>query len=150
MLISMPGRILLLLCFLTSGCCQLSSIKDKQPERPKVTSSWTERTDFFGVTSIGFFVMNKGESIDNGKLGIRVIDIIPAQCPCVMCESTFPATKISFYRPSDGKILCEGEFHRGTADLAVMAKCNPTIGVTHIAINAINTKENWVSFDLRK
>jgi hypothetical protein len=147
----MPVRIaaLLLLCLLTPGCCQLSSIKDKQPDRPKVTSSWTERTDF-GVTSIGFFVMNKGESIDNGQLGVRVIDILPKGCSCMSCEPTNPRARIAFYRPSDNKVLCEGYFFAGSASLDFVAKCDPAMGISHIAINAINTKENWVSFDLRK
>ncbi len=146
----MPVRIaaLLLLCFLIAGCCQLSSIEDKQPERPKVTSSWRERTDF-GVTSIGFFVMNKGESIDNGQLGVRVIDILPKECRCMSCEPTNPRVRIAFYRPSDNTVLCEGEF-QGSASLEVMAKCNPIMGVRTISVNAINTRENWVSFDLRK
>lgn len=140
--------VLLLYCFAVSGCCQLDSTQNKQPSRPNVKSTWSERTDF-GVTSIGFFVMNKGESIENGKLGVRVIDIIPKECRCMMCEPTFPRAIIAFYRPSDGKILCQGEF-QGTADLVVMAKCDPAVGISHIAINAINTKEKWVSFDLRK
>lgn len=137
-----------LLCSLTSGCCQLFFQEDKQPLRPNVNSSWRERTDF-GVTSIGFFVMNKGEAIDNGQLGVKVIDIIPKECRCVSCEPTYPKARIAFYRPSDNKILCEGEF-QGSASLEVMAGCDPTMGARSISVNAINTKEKWVSFDLRK
>jgi len=93
--------------------------------------------------------MNKGESIDNGQLGVKVIDVLPKECECMSCEPTYPRVKIAFYRPSDNKILCEGEF-QGNASLEVMAKCDPGMGISHIAINAINTKEKWVSFDLRK
>ena len=139
---------LTLLCFLTSGCCQLFSKEDPQPVRPNVTSSWRERTDF-GVTSIGFFVMNKGEAIDNGQLGVKVIDILPKECRCMSCEPTYPTARIAFYRPSDNKLLCEGEFG-GSAILEVMARCDPSIGARSISVNAINTKEKWVSFDLRK
>jgi hypothetical protein len=103
----------------------------------------------FGVRTVGFFVMNKGESIDNGLLGVKVIDVLPKECKCMSCEPTYSRVKIAFYRPSDNKILCEGEF-QGTASLEIMAKCDPEMGISHIGINAINTKENWVSFDLRK
>jgi hypothetical protein len=103
----------------------------------------------FGVRTVGFFVMNKGESIDNGLLGVKVIDVLPKECKCMSCEPTYPRVKIAFYRPSDNKILCEGEF-QGNASLEIMAKSDPEMGISHIGINAINTKENWVSFDLRK
>lgn len=147
----MPVRIaaLVLLCFFASGCCQLFSKEDKQPDRPSVTSRWVEQTDF-GVTSIGFFVMNKGEAIDNGRLGIRVIDVLPKQCECMSCEPTYPRVRIAFYQPSDNKVLCEGLFFAGSASLDMTAHCAPSIGATVIYVNAINTKENWVSFDLRK
>lgn len=141
--------VLSLLCFLTSGCCQLFSKEDKQPERPKVSSSWSERS-FFGVTSIGFFVMNKGEAIDNGRLGVKVAEVTPQECKCISCEPTSPRVRIAFYRPSDNKVLCEGEFSRGSARLDKLPNCDPSIGISVISVNAINTKEEWVSFDLRK
>ena len=138
-----------LLCFLTSGCCQLFSKEDKQPNRPSVTSSWSERTDF-GVRSIGFFVMNKGESIDNGQLGVKVIDVLPKECKCMSCEPTYPRVRIAFYRPSDNKVLCEDDFFQGSSSFDIRPKCDPTMGISVISINAINTKEKWASFDLRK
>lgn len=138
--------VLLLICCAASGCCQLFSKEDKQPVRPNVTSTWTERTDF-GVTSIGFFVMNEGEAIDNGQLGIKVIEVSPKKCECMSCEPTNARVRIEFYRPSDNMVLCEGNFFVGSGSLDM---CNPSIGITHIAINAINPKEKWVSFDLRK
>ena len=146
----MPIKIaaLLVLCFLTPGCCHLLSEEHKQPDRPDVTSSWGVRTDF-GVTSIGFFVMNKGESSANGQLGVKVIDILPKECECMSCEPTNPRVRIAFYQPSDSRVLCEGLFFEGSAPLDMTAKCNPSMGATTIYVNAINTKQNWVSFDLR-
>jgi hypothetical protein len=141
---------LFLFCLLTSGCCQLFSKEDPQPARPNVTSTWTEQTDSFGVRTIGFFVMNKGEAIDNGRLGVKVIDVLPMECECMSCEPTYPRVKIAFYRPSDNKVLCEGDFFKGSASLEITAKCDPGMGISHLAINAINTKDKWVSFDLRK
>ena len=91
--------------------------------------------------------MNKGEAIDNGQLGIKVIDVLPKECECMSCEPTNSRVRIAFYRPSDNKMLCEGNFFAGSASLD---KCDPAVGISHIAINAINTKEKWVSFDLRK
>jgi hypothetical protein len=146
---SVKNAALVLLCFLTSGCCQVFSKEDKQPDRPNVTSSWRERTDF-GVTSIGFFVMNKDEAIDNGRLGVRVIDILPQQCECMRCEPTRPRVRLAFYQPSDNKVLCEGLFFAGSARLDVRPHCDPSIEASVIYINAINTREKWVSFDLRK
>ena len=146
----MPVKIaaLLVLCFLTPGCCHLLSGEHKEPDRPDVTSSWKARTDV-GFTSIGFFVMNKGESSDNGQLGVRVIDILPKQCECMSCEPTLPRVRIAFYQPSDSRVLCEGLFFAGSASLDMQPQCDPSIGATTIYVNAINTKEKWVSFDLR-
>lgn len=94
--------------------------------------------------------MNKGEAIDNGKLGIKVLDILPMECECLSCEPTFPRVRIGFYRPSDNRTLCEGEFFTGSATLNVVAKCERAMGVSVVSVNAINSKEQWVSFDLRK
>ena len=139
-----------LLCFLSSGCCQLFSKEDPQPARPNLTSSWREQTDLFGVRSIGFFVMNKGEATDNGQLGVKVIDILPKECRCMSCEPTNPRVRIAFYRPSDNKLLCEDDFFQGSSSFDIRPKCDPTMGISVIAINAVNTQEKWVSFDLRK
>jgi hypothetical protein len=43
-----------LVSFLMSGCCQLFSKADPQPNRPNVTSASREKTDLYGVRTVGF------------------------------------------------------------------------------------------------
>ena len=138
--------VILLLAGLSAGCCYVR--QEQQPARPNAISSWRERTDF-GVTRIGYFVLNKGESLDNGKLGVRIIDIRPAECKCLTCIPTNPIARIGFYQPPNNTLVCDGEF-QGSASLQDVAKCDPSIGATGIYVYAINSKEQWVAFDLRK
>jgi len=144
----MPVRLCLILvsALLSAGCCHVGP--QQQPARPNATSEWREQTAS-GVTRLGYFVMNKGESLDNGKLGVKVIDIRPAECKCLTCLPSAPTARIGFYKAPNPTLVCEGDFH-GSASLQDIAKCDPSIGATGIYVYSINSKEQWVAFDLRK
>src|SRR5215510_7637651 len=58
-----------MVALLSSSCC--SDMRQlNEPERPSKVRGWDELRD--GNTVIkGIFLLNKGESTDNGKIGIR-------------------------------------------------------------------------------
>ncbi len=151
------SHILLVLIGLTcSGCvCHPSLYKNvpaDTPTRPNIKSSWTESHDY-GFTSVGQFLLNRGESIDNGKLGIRVVDFIPSKCRSLFAEYPDPPKVVlEFYRPSDKHVLCtvtlDGPIANSSIDREEM--CGNKTGFSVVGINGLNAHDGWVSFDLRK
>jgi hypothetical protein len=135
---------------LHGGCC--SSQQRVEPARPDKVRGWKEIRDGT-VVSIGMFVMKKGESSDNGELGVKVIDII-APTPCSDGYAGMAKVVLSFYRPSDKKVLCdEAIFTEGGTSMGTgppYPHCTPEVGLSAISVNWINTKDGWVWFDLRK
>jgi hypothetical protein len=121
------------------------------PDRPKVKSTWNE-SQIYGFTSIGPLVLNKGESSDNGSLGVKVIDFIPRSCNSFLSHSpNQPKVVLQFYRPSDNHIFCEATLS-GPANSPIDREeiCGTRTGISTVGINGINAKDGWVSFDLRK
>jgi hypothetical protein len=121
------------------------------PTRPTVKSSWSERHDWT-VTSFGPLILNKGESSDNGSIGVKVIDIIPRNCSSFLSHSPQPPKAIlQFYRPSDHQVLCEVTLPGpGNSPIDWEDICGTKVGISHVGISGIKAKEGWVSFDLRK
>src|SRR6185369_8280564 len=122
------------------------------PGRPTVESSWRESQLTVGVTSFGPMVLNKGESTENGWLGVKIIGFIPRSCPSFLSHSPEqPKAVFQFYRPADHQILCEITLS-GPANTSIDRDemCGEKIGISVVGINGINAKEGWVSFDLRK
>jgi hypothetical protein len=145
-------RVLLgILALSTGSCCQLSPMSRDTPTRPNIKSTWRESHDF-GMTSFGPLVLNKGESTDNGSLGVKVVDFIPRSCSSVFSHSPAqPKAVLQFYRPSDHQILCEVTVS-GPANSPIDGEemCGTRTGISHVGVSGINAKEGWVSFDLRK
>jgi hypothetical protein len=99
-------------------------------------------------------VLTKGESSDNGKVGIRVVDIIAGD-PCASYGTLQSITrvKLQFYQPAQQSVICEDTFNAGSGASLIAGPCGPRIadfGISAISINAINASEGWVWFDLRK
>jgi len=132
------------------GCC--SPQARVEPVRPQKVDGWQD-TYFSGVHSIAELVLSKGESSDNGELGVKVVDII-APKPCSEGYASEPKAVLQFYRPSDKKVLCEEAiFAEGGTSMGTgppYPHCTPEVGLTAISVKAINAKEGWVWFDLRK
>jgi hypothetical protein len=135
---------------LHGGCC--SSQQRVEPARPEKARGWKEIRDGT-VVSIGMFVLKKGESTDNGELGVKVVDII-APKPCADGYAGMAKVVLSFYRPSDKKVLCEEAiFTEGGTSMGTgppYPHCTPEVGLSAISVNAINARDGWVWFDLRK
>lgn len=122
------------------------------PTRPNIKTSWSESHDY-GFTSVGQFLLNRGESTDNGKLGIRVVDFLPSKCRSLFAEYPDPPRVVlEFYRPGDKLVLCtvtlDGPIANSSIDREEM--CGNKTGFSVVGINGLNTHDGWVSFDLRK
>ncbi len=107
-----------------------------------------------GVHTIAILVLRKGESSDNGKIGVRVSDIIAAD-PCAGYGTLqrIPRVKMQFYDVHQQSVVCEDLLTDGSGTLLGAGPCGEKIaelGVTAISINAINATDGWVSFELRK
>ena len=145
-------RILLGIFALSAGgCCQLSPMSRDTPIRPNIKSTWNERHDF-GTTSFGPLILSKGESTDNGSLGVRIVAFIPRTCPSFLSHSPEqPKAVFQFYRPSDNQVLCQVTLS-GSSNTSIDREdmCGTKTGISVVGINGINAKDGWVSFDLRK
>jgi hypothetical protein len=99
-------------------------------------------------------VLKKGESSDNGKVGVRVVDIVAGD-PCASYGTlkSLTSVKLQFYQPSPQRVICEDTFNSGSGASLLAEPCGQRIadfGISAISINAINATEGWVWFDLRK
>jgi hypothetical protein len=144
-----PG-LLGILALSSVSCCQLSPMSRDTPTRPNIKSSWKERRDWT-VTSLGPLILNKGESSDNGSLGVKAIDFIPRSCSSFLSHSPAqPKVVLQFYRPSDNHLFCEVTLS-GPANAPIDGEemCGAKTGVSVVRVNGINARDGWVSFDLR-
>jgi hypothetical protein len=137
----------LLLSVFLSDCGPCTKRPPAQPVGPFEVDGWKETRDS-GVVYVAVLLLRKGESSNNGKVGVRVTEIKEAN-PC--CGDPNPLcdrrATIQFYRPADGRVLCELEpSDRGNNVIS----CAEEIGVSVIGIRAIDTAEDWVLFDLRR
>lgn len=130
------------------GCC--TPQEQAQPTRPEQVRGWKE--DFSsGVHSVADLVLSEGESIDNGKIGIKVVSISKhITCVKPYSEPIIPETVLRFYSVSDQQVLLETSFRMGGANLARFPISNATYNIGTVYINAINTKDRWVWLDLRE
>jgi hypothetical protein len=123
----------------------------KQPERPSVVVGW----DHFSADrpdSEAEFVLNKGESTDNGTIGIEVVDILPPvdRCAEIGSYSTYPRVELQFYRPSDRKVLCQDTWIQGSIHIGGNGDCEgQPMGFDNLVVSHINTSEKWVHLTLR-
>ena len=138
-----PHTLLLLLLLLTVGCCQ--PWEQPQQSHPGRGPGW-ERSRIHTVQILGTFVLREGESTESAKLGAEVVDVSPlVTCLGSFQEPPMREVVLRFYDPSDRRVLCETSVREGGGDL----QCGNGADLPGIYVNAINTKEGWVWFDLR-
>lgn len=127
----------------TDGCCRPLP---PQPSRPARVEGWEDSDSGSGFRFRAVLLLKKGESSDNGKIGVKVTDIAEAeQCGDVGIEYHRRAT-VQFFSPSDGRMLCEEiVVDHGNSTIG----CGESLGVDVIGVRAISTAEGWVLFDLR-
>ena len=139
----LPHILSISLLLLTVGCC----LPWEQPQQrhPGAVPGW-ERSRIHTVQILGTFVLKKGESTESAKLGVEVVEISPlVTCLRMFQEPPMRAAVLRFYDPAGRRVLCETSVREGGGGL----QCGNGAHLPGIYVNAINTKEGWVWFDLR-
>jgi hypothetical protein len=133
--------------FISISACSSWDPEIVKPTRPRSVHGW-QKYDTGSIQIRGEFVLGKDESIDNGHVGIKVLDIYPAKYH-LLDSPELPKTKIQFFRVSEQTPICEGIFSRGGNRLDLPDTCKNYLEWTVIYIRDINHSESWVFFDLR-
>ena len=133
----------------TGGCCEEVHFT---PQRPTSVRGWHEFNEQ-GAHVIGEFVLNKGEDVDNGRLGVELVKIIPRKrCHDLSAENdTIPRALMKFYRAKDHQPIGEIEVTKGASSRLVNYNIPVDgYGVDAVFVREINTKDEWIWFELLK
>jgi hypothetical protein len=138
-----------LFLFSQSGCweCQVER-EFNHPVRPSNVHGWAG-FQHGSVTVDPDFVLGVGESVDNGRVGVRIVSVTPAKCS-LFKEPETPSARIQFYEVSDRSVICESIFQPGSAFLRRPHVCGEEFEWDIIGISAVNAGEKWVAFELGK
>lgn len=134
------------------GCCLKGGAR-KEPPYPGVKLGWDER-DIRGIHLLGSFVLKTGETLENGNVQIKVIEMAPSD-PCAGQYSLTGSDRVSlrFTRKTDQKVLCESIFNGqglGTLSSAPCGDVTKESDIGSLYIKAINITDGWVYFELTK
>jgi hypothetical protein len=122
--------------------CQFNGIQ-LQPTRLENPSGWREVGRGGSITFVGQFVLTKGQSTDNGNLGVKLVDISWKPCPAhTLCLSTDAQATLRFYHPSDGSVICEPKLHASDTSYGAKYVC-PGLPFTNLEVREINTRDGW-------
>jgi len=142
--------VLALVTSLLGGCC--FPISRTEPSYPTKVSGWLndeERLKFHEKHKYwarGEFVLRKNEATDDGKIRIKVIDLIPPD-PCAE-GGTFQRqarVTIQFISVADQRVLCEGTFP-AKGYLSANSQCGDRLDeydISGVGVTDINLKEGW-------
>lgn len=125
---------------------------ESTPSRPEQIRGWREITKDHGIISAGEFIVDKDHPVEGEKLGIALIKTSPAmRCSNPWTEPpNSPEATVRFYRVADKAVLLELPIYKGNTRLINFAFPIEEYGVDTISIHEINTKDEWVWFDLWK
>jgi len=134
------------------GCCLKGGAR-KEPPYPGVRLGWNEQ-DERGVHLLGSFVLKTGETLENGAVQMKVIELAPSD-PCLEPNSLAGADRVTlrFIRKTDQKVLCEPTFRAGESASLLGAPCGDVAkdsDFAGVSIKAINITDGWVYFELAK
>jgi hypothetical protein len=120
------------------------------PPRPGQVRGWQEWNEgrppySFTLHYVGELILNKGESSDNGKIGVRVVEIIPGQCTTFLGEPRPPRVKFQFFRAADSQVVCDV-----TTEAGGPLQCKGLDDIQYVNVLTINSKEGWVHLNLLK
>lgn len=122
-----------------------------EPPYPTNVRGW-HRYEEQGVSYRGNFLLKVGKSTTDGKIQVKVINLIPADnCGDLQLFTNLDRVTLQFIRMSDKKILCEDIFGEKSSISISAGKCGNNLddfNIIGIFVVAINMKENWVFFEL--
>lgn len=132
----------LILSLWQQGCC---GAQHTEPAYPKDALGWRDYEE--GTTKFrGSFVLKKGESTDNGKIKIKVIDLLAPKCTGDAGDFSARArVKLLFCKQTDEAVLYSDIFpESGGGNVYVPDE----FGIFGVGVRGINLKEGWVFFVL--
>lgn len=140
----------LIFMLLLSGC--FSQSKRIEPPYPSVRTGWIAKEER-SINIQGVFVLKLNDSIDNGKVQIQVIGLIPRDERAEFGSyASQDKVKLRFKNIEDSSILCEKMFFAGESASLIGDKVCGTVasdyGIPAIYIKAINITDSWVHFEI--
>lgn len=134
--------------FLMRGCCEAVP---STPNRPASVRGWQKFNNDQGIHAIGEFILKKGESTENGKFGVELIKTIASEkCSGPFAENDItPRAVVRIYEVANKRTLAEIKVRDGTSSRLININFPTTeYGVGGIFPYAINTKDEWIWFEL--
>jgi hypothetical protein len=132
-----------------TGCC-IRQHRD-EPLYPTNVSGWKAR-NYGDVTTPGEFVLKKNETIDNGKIQVKILDLVaPDACAEAGTFQRNARARIQFISLTNQKVMCDDLFaERGSKTLSSAKGCSSfsESGISFVYVSDINLKEGWVFFVL--
>ena len=142
------ASLLIIAIYLVSGgCCR--PYDTSEPTRPEKVQGWNTSKNGT-ILIVGSFILNKGESTENAKFGVKLIDLTPRIiCSGPLAEPSPGKIKLRFYRTSDKQVLCDTTISAIGISGAGNLDCldNPELPPGY-AVRAINYKQGWVWLEL--
>ena len=132
-----------ILAMLLSGCCAADR---NNPPMPHDTHTGWQHWKIGGTDAVicGNFVLHKGESVNDGKFGITVIELYPARCGLFNHPpDDTPQVRLKFFRVSDQKVLLDFTYYRGTGDIIPERERQKELPWSVIDITAINSHRGF-------
>ena len=122
---------------------------DSTPQPPNHVVGWQRFRDQ-DLWAKGEFVLNQGESVEHANLGITIIKTIPSQkCSDPWAEQPSPSrAMLRIYRLPEKRLLLEGEFSPGNTRLISFNFPVDEFGIDSILVKEINSKDQWVWFEV--
>jgi hypothetical protein len=120
-----------------------------RPERVENPSGWKPFRVGGGISFVGQFVLRKGESTDNGELGVKVMDIMPgppAPPATTSMESDGSKAVLRFYRVSDRSVICDFTSEASSTSYDTRYICGGKLPFTNLEVRGIDSEEGWVFF----
>ena len=138
----------ILLFMSACGCKEVPST----PDPPTSVRGWQE-FDEQGIHAIGEFLLRKGESVENDKFGVELVKtIVPKRCSDAWAENDInPRALIRFYEVPGKRVIHEIEVRKGSSLRLPNSDVPITkYGIDTISVREINTRDEWVWFELWK
>src|SRR5215813_7314934 len=136
-------------CYLTVSLMGCTYKQKPLPARPEQVRGWKDKA-FDGVDSLAELVLDQGKSSENGQLGVEVVSISPYETKASPFDHPNPPDAVlRFYRVSDHKLIQDINVFPGGRNLEEGSPISE-FGIHGIYVNAINKKERWLWFDLRR
>jgi hypothetical protein len=124
--------------------CSCPEPKIEYPPYPAKVTGWKETVAESGFKIRAHLVLKKGEESDNGKIGVKVVDILPPErCAEPLSYHGQVRVVFEFYNVSDRQ-----QKHREEILFAGnhAIKCPFPYDATLIGISNANVKDEWVEF----